>query len=137
RRFQQLLEPGTIAGLSEAQVLARFVERRDPVAFEAIVTRHGPMVVSVYRRMLRDPSDVDDAFQTTFFILIKKAGTLRQPERLGAWLHGVAYRVARRARASRRTSELPADLAMPRRGCPIERCERLAAVHDEIHHLPE
>ena len=55
------------------QILARFVERRDPVAFEAIVSRHGPMVLSVCRQMLRDVNDVDDAFQATFVILITKA----------------------------------------------------------------
>ncbi len=61
REFQRLLEPGTVAGLAEAQVLQRFAERGDPVAFEAIVTRHGPMVYTLCRQMLRDPNDVDDA----------------------------------------------------------------------------
>jgi Sigma-70 region 2 len=68
RQFRRLLEPGTIAGLTERQVLERFAERGDPVAFEAIVARHGPLVFAVCRQLLRDPNDVDDAFQGTFLI---------------------------------------------------------------------
>ena len=104
RNLQQLVDPGTIAGLTERQVLARFVERRDSVSFEAMVAQHGPMVLAVCRQLLRDANDVDDAFQATFVILIKKASSLRQPDRLGPWLYGVAYRVAHRARTRRRTA---------------------------------
>jgi RNA polymerase sigma factor (sigma-70 family) len=137
REFQRLLEPGTVAGLTERQVLERFAERGDPVAFEAIVTRHGPMVYTVCRQMLRDPNDVDDAFQATFFILIKKAGTLRQPERLGPWLYGVAYRVAHRLRTRPTTSNLPENLAGPRLACPVEDNEQVVLLHEEIQRLPE
>ena len=137
RQFRRLLEPGTIAGLTERQVLERFAERGDPVAFEAIVARHGPLVLTVCRQLLRDPNDVDDAFQGTFLIFIKKAGTLRQPERLGPWLYGVAYRVAHRARTRRRTKELPEDLAGPRLACSAEDNEQVEALHDEIQRLPE
>jgi RNA polymerase sigma factor (sigma-70 family) len=137
REFQRLLEPGTVAGLTERQVLERFAERGDPVAFEAIVTRHGPMVYTVCRQMLRDPNDVDDAFQATFLILIKKASKLRQPERLGPWLYGVAYRVARRLRTRPPTSDLPENLAGPRLACPVEDNESVEALHDEIQRLPE
>jgi RNA polymerase sigma factor (sigma-70 family) len=137
REFQRLLEPGTVAGLTERQVLERFAERGDSVAFEAIVTRHGPMVYTVCRQMLRDPNDVDDAFQATFLILIKKASKLRQPERLGPWLYGVAYRVARRLRTRPPTSDLPENLAGPRLACPVEDNESVEALHDEIQRLPE
>ena len=99
RELERPIDPGTVAGLTESELVARFVDRRDPVAFEAIVSRHGPMVLSVCRVMLADANDVDDAFQATFAILIEKARRLRRPERLGPWLHGVAYRVAHRARA--------------------------------------
>jgi RNA polymerase sigma factor (sigma-70 family) len=135
--IQQLLEWGTISGLSESQVLARFIDRRDPAAFEAIVERHGPMVRAVCRRILRDPSDADDAFQATFLVLIKRAATLRQPERLGAWLYGVAIRVARRARSARPTTELPESLAAAGPVCPVEEHERISALLDEVHRLPE
>jgi RNA polymerase sigma factor (sigma-70 family) len=137
RRFQQLLEPGTVAGLSDSQVFARFIESRDPIAFEAIVDRHGPMVRAVCRRILGDPGDADDAFQATFLIFIKRAVTLRQPERLGAWLYGVAYRVARRVRTARTTTGLPEHLAATTAACPAEESERISAVLDEINGLPE
>ena len=137
RQFRRLLEPGTIAGLTERQVLERFAERGDPVAFEAIVARHGPLVFAVCRQLLRDPNDVDDAFQGTFLIFIKKAATLRQPERLGPWLYGVAYRVALRARMRRRTKELPEDLAGPRLVCSAEDNEQFEVLHNQIQRLPE
>lgn len=86
-------------GSTEGELLDRFVRRRDGAAFEELVIRHGPMVLSVCRQILRDPNDVDDAFQATFLILVRKAGTLRQCELLGNWLYGVAYRVAIRARS--------------------------------------
>ena len=127
RGFERLVDPGTVAGLSERQVLARFVERGDAVAFEAIVRRYGPLVLSVCRQMLRDANDVDDAFQATFVVLIEKAATLTQPDRLGPWLYGVAFRVASRARRRPRTEKLPQDL--PERSVtadPIE-LERLTA----------
>jgi len=137
REFRRLLEPGTIAGLTERQVLERFAERGDPVAFDAIVARHGPLVFAVCRQLLRDPNDVDDAFQGTFLIFIEKAATLRQPERLGPWRYGVACRVARRARMRRRTKELPEDLAGPRLSCSAEDSEQVEALHDQIQRLHE
>ena len=99
--------------------------------------RYGPLVLSVCRQMLRDVNDVDDAFQATFVVLIEKAATLKQPDRLGPWLYGVAYRVASRARRRRRVEQLPADLPGGRRSDdPIE-LERLTALHEEIERLPE
>ena len=137
RNLQHLVDPGTIAGLTERQVLARFVERRDSVAFEAMVALHGPMVLAVCRQLLRDANDVDDAFQATFVILIKKASSLRQPDRLGPWLYGVAYRVAHRARTRRRTADLKDDIAAPPPDRAINDREQFDALHDEVHLLPE
>ena len=65
----------------------------------ALVERHGPMVLGVCRRLLASPHDVDDAFQATFLVLVQRARTLGDRHRLGPWLHGVAYRVAARARS--------------------------------------
>lgn len=86
------------AGLSDTQLLNRFVHRGDETAFAALVRRHGPMVFAVCRRLLRDVNDVEDAFQATFLLLLRKAACLRRPELLGPWLHGVAYRIALKAR---------------------------------------
>src|ERR1700691_6166533 len=91
RQINRLFADGAVTGLSDAQ---RFVGRRDSEAFEAIVARHGPMVLSVCRGILRDPNDAEDAFQATFLILVKKAGSIRGRVVLGGWLYQVAHRVA-------------------------------------------
>ena len=85
---------------SDAELLHRFARARDQEAFAALVRRHGPMVFGVCRRVLRDPNDAEEAFQVTFLVLVRKAGGLRQPDRLANWLYGVANRVARKARVS-------------------------------------
>ena len=79
-----LLADGTVTGFSDAQLLERFVSGHDAAAFEALVARHGPMVLSVCRGILTDPNDAEDAFQATFLILVKKSGTLRRHEGPGA-----------------------------------------------------
>ncbi len=100
-QIQRLFNRGTVSGLSEGQLLSRFVGERDEVAFEAIVSRHGPMVLGICRRLLDDPHDVEDAFQATFLILVKKARVLRDRDLLASWLYGVALRVATRSRRNR------------------------------------
>ena len=109
QQLDRLFQQGTVAGLSESELLERFARGHDESAFEAILARHGPMVLGVCRQLLRDPNDVDDAFQATFLVLVRKAGTLRRCDLLGNWLYGVAYRVATRARvlAARRTARAP------------------------------
>jgi RNA polymerase sigma factor (sigma-70 family) len=80
-------------------LLERFARQRDGDAFALLVRRHGPMVLAVCRRVLHNSHDADDAFQAVFLLLLRKAGSLRRPEQLGPWLHGVAQRVALKARA--------------------------------------
>src|SRR5881398_928520 len=82
------------AGLSDAQLLERFVAGRNEAAFELLLWRHGAMVLGVCRRALRDAHDAEDAFQATFLLLVRKAKELRRPESLGPWLFGVARRTA-------------------------------------------
>jgi len=100
RELDRVFQHGTLAGLSEGQLLRQFVAGRDEVAFEALVARHGPMVLGVCRRMLGDSHDAADAFQATFLLLVRKAGSLRDADQLGPWLYGVAFKVAARARSS-------------------------------------
>ncbi|HEV3163699.1 MAG TPA: sigma-70 family RNA polymerase sigma factor, partial [Isosphaeraceae bacterium] len=99
RHINRLFGLGTVSGLTEWQLLHRYVTSRDEAAFEALVARHGPMVLGVCRRLLDDPHEVEDAFQATFLVLVKKARVLRERDVLGHWLYGVAYRVALRARS--------------------------------------
>src|SRR5438034_5331311 len=77
--------------LTDGELLERYVQSRDEVAFEALVRRHGPMVLAVCRRVLGNQADADDAFQATFLVLVRKAVSLRTPGTVGNWLYGVAY----------------------------------------------
>jgi RNA polymerase sigma factor (sigma-70 family) len=85
--------------LPDGQLLGRYVTRRDELAFEMLVRRHGPMVLGVCRRLLLNPEDAEDAFQATFLVLARKAAKVLPRERVGPWLHGVAYHAAQKARA--------------------------------------
>ncbi|MDB5350394.1 MAG: polymerase sigma factor, sigma-70 family [Planctomycetota bacterium] len=141
RQVQRLYGKGTISGLSESQLLDRFLVSKDEVAFEALVARHGPMVLAVCRRVLRDPHAADDAFQATFLLLVRKAASIRGTDLLGPWLHRVAYRVAVRAgrnqakRQSRETSSPDAVASAPAVE-PVGRELRLA-LHEVVDSLPE
>src|SRR5262245_42350805 len=86
--------------LPDAQLLHRFVADGDAAAFEALVKRHGPLVLGVCRGLLFDPRDVEDAFQATFLVLVRKAASIGRGELLANWLYGVAHRVAVRARGA-------------------------------------
>src|SRR5258708_4090598 len=79
-------------GLSDRQLLERFTTARDESAFAAIVRRHGAMVLGVCRRLLRHEQDAEDAFQATFLVLARKAGSTRWADTVAAWLHEVAHR---------------------------------------------
>ena len=107
--IDRLFQEGTIVGLDEARSARRIVSSHDEPALSALVERHGPMVLGVCRRLLASPHDVDDAFQATFLILVRKARALRDRHRLGPWLHGVAYRVAVRAPVGRGTAAVPSS----------------------------
>jgi len=140
-----------IAGVSDGQLLARFTAHRDELAeaaFTFLVRRHGPMVLRVCEQILGERHAAEDAFQVTFLILARRAGSLRQPELLGHWLHGVALRTARevrmqqarrKQRESAKAEEIASELT-----CSADRAEQqlvcreeFEALHDEVARLPE
>ena len=133
--------PPRSAGLSDGELLERFAGRRDQAAFAALVQRHGPMVMGVCRRLLRDRHEAEDAWQATFLILVRKAGAIARRELLAGWLYGVAYRTARQARrvaARRRMRErTDGDLVAPA-SVPVDVWPDLRPILDEeIQRLPE
>jgi len=108
RHLRMLFEVGTVAGLTDGQLLDMFVTRRDEAAFTALIERHGPMVQRVCHEVLGDHHDAQDAFQATFLVLARQASSIRRRASLASWLYGVALRVgscARSALARRRRHE--------------------------------
>jgi RNA polymerase sigma factor (sigma-70 family) len=87
------------AGLTDGQLLDRYLVSGDQEAFTSLVRRHGPMVLGVCRRILENADDADDAFQATFLVLVRKATSVIPPEMVANFLYGVACRTARKARA--------------------------------------
>jgi RNA polymerase sigma factor (sigma-70 family) len=114
---------GQSGDLTDSELLERFITQRDPAAFTILVHRHGPMVLSVCHRVLGDGDVAEDAFQATFLVLVQRAARIRNAASLGSWLHGVALRIASRARghaATRKRCE---------RQCPMR---SLSTLFDEI-----
>ena len=115
---------GPIEAWSDEQLLREFLSRTDEsaeAAFATLIERHGPIVHRVCLDVLRDREEARDAAQAVFLVLARKAGSIRKPESLGPWLHGVAFRVARRARsedARRRAAERRKAEIMHRRPDP-------------------
>ena len=149
-----LFEGGTVAGLTDRQLLERFNSRRDAAgeaAFAALVSRHGPMVLGVSRQILEDCHLAEEAFQATFIVLARKARSIRDSDRLGNWLYGVASRTARcaRLRLSRRRereelgsmirsgSNALVEPTVPPAEAAIMAREELEVLHCEIARLPD
>ena len=138
RVLGQLQQTG--GGLSDRQLLARFVAARDEAAFAALVRRHGPMVLGACRRVLRDYHDAEDAWQATFLVLARKAASLAVGESLGCWLYGVAYRAALEARefnARRRGREVPMGGVPHPDVAPSEPQDWRPLLDRELNLLPE
>jgi RNA polymerase sigma factor (sigma-70 family) len=125
---------------TDQQLLERFTTQRDEEAFAALVRRYGGLVFGVCRAILHHQQDAEDAFQATFLVLARKATSIRKWESLPSWLHGVAYRLARKAQsqAFRRRSRPTA----PPRPNPVPPPDELAwrelsvALHEEVATLP-
>ena len=143
----RLFAGSSLVGWTDGELLARFVATRDELAFEGLVVRLGPMVLGVCRRMLGGRGEVDDAFQATFLVLIRRAGAVGRGDLIGPWLHGVAVRVCRQARArqTRRWArertvvavEESIDQAAGSAESRVDQAETRASIDDAIARLPE
>jgi RNA polymerase sigma-70 factor (ECF subfamily) len=128
------------ATLTDGELLDRFIARREDGAFEALLRRHGPMVLGVCRRILRNEADAEDAFQATFLVLAGRARCVQPRAMVGNWLHGVARNTALRAKAMRirRRDKEREACSMPQQH-PTDgaREELLALLDRELAALPE
>ncbi len=141
RRLRHLADPSAAGALADAQLLERFVASRDEAAFELLVWRHGAMVLSLCRRLLRHEQDAEDAFQATFLTLARKAASIRKSTSLASWLYKVAYRAALAARAdtARRASREQPCVDVPGKDGAedaVWRDVRLV-LDEEVNGLPE
>ncbi|APW61891.1 sigma-70 family RNA polymerase sigma factor [Paludisphaera borealis] len=132
--LDRLFRRGTVPS-GDGALLDSFLTRGDESAFEALVGRHGPMVRGVCRRLLASPHDADDVFQATFLVLVRKGRRLRDPDRLGPWLHGVATREALKARAARRADRTIPDVPS-REGGNAEWSDVMPIIDAELARLP-
>ena len=144
--LDRLFGLGTVGSMTDSQLIAVFLEgddQRGALAFEAIVERHGPMVLQTCRIVLRDFHAAEDAFQATFLVLARKAQTLGSRELLGHWLRGVAVRTAKKAKvltAKQRSQEYECALAQVENvegSCGEGLDEDIYRIlHEEIDRLP-
>src|SRR5262245_3349764 len=137
----QRLAPAA-ANVTDQELLARFLRNQDQGAFAALVQRHGPMVLALCRRILDHEQDAEDAFQATFLVLVRRSGTLENPDLLSSWLYGVAYRTAKKVRtqgARRRKQERQvASVTATEEPAPDHAWRELcSALDDELNRLPE
>jgi len=131
RHLRRALLGRSETGHTDAKLLDAFIERRDEFAFETLMLRHGPMVMGVCRRVLRNDADADDAFQATFLVLVRKGASIRPRNNVGNWLHGVARRTALTARAMSIKRSAKERAAMRPNLERAETCETLNEVIDE------
>jgi RNA polymerase sigma factor (sigma-70 family) len=140
RHLSRLMAPTA----SDAALLTLWVGQRDETAFTDLVVRHGPMVLSVCRRMLGDSQQAEDVFQATFLVLARKAADLRRPDALPGFLYGVALRLARKSRQAARRQPVQTYPDAPEPADPhphpldaLSGRELLTLLDEEIARLPE
>jgi RNA polymerase sigma factor (sigma-70 family) len=125
-------------GATDGNLLDLYVRLKDEAAFEALVRRHGRMVLGVCRRILGNSHDAEDAFQATFLVLVRKAGSIRPTGMVGNWLYGVAQRTAQEARRSAAKRRAKEAQVLPRISMPDDTLAHLRPLLDkELERLPD
>src|SRR5262245_61244913 len=139
--IRQLLSSRTIRSFSDRHLLERFLTHKAEAAFALLVERHGAMVLGVAWNVLHHRQDAEDVFQATFLVLARQAGSVRKRGSVGSWLHGVAYRLALKARASAAVRHRHETVAPER--APGETTDDLTwrelsgILHEELERLPD
>ncbi|HEV3258655.1 MAG TPA: sigma-70 family RNA polymerase sigma factor [Gemmataceae bacterium] len=144
RHIRRLAGPDKAGGTTDGELLERFCVRQDEAAFAALLQRHGPLVLGVCRRVLRNTHDAEDAFQAAFLVLVCKARSIAKQDSVGSWLYGVAYRIAVRAKAREDKRRAHERRFGALRATVFEECRHVAAgqelwpaLDEELNHLPE
>jgi RNA polymerase sigma factor (sigma-70 family) len=143
RQLQTLFCAGALGGLTDRELLEQFVAGSEAeTAFEVLVERHGPLVRAACRSLLGDLHEADDAFQATFLVLARRAGSIRNKDAVASWLYGVASRIALRARAeAKRRRSLSRYLTERARReettKPEAPREEIPELFEEVARLPE
>ncbi len=140
QHIRKMVDAQTLAEATDEQLVERFARGHEEPAFAALLRRHGPMVLSVSHGILRQLEDAEDVFQATFLLLARKASSIRKRAAVASWLHGVAYRLAMKARAQRalrRSQEIKAS-AMRKTGPSVEQAwqELRPVLDEEMEKLP-
>jgi RNA polymerase sigma factor (sigma-70 family) len=138
RHLSRVAQCQAISGLTDGQLLERFVGQRDDAAFELLVHRHGSIVLGVCRRVLHHEQDAEDAFQATFLVLAHNAEAISRRDAVASWLYKVAYRIAVRAGRARRAQPLadePGPAAEPI--LDLLRRELRTVLDEEVSRLPD
>jgi RNA polymerase sigma factor (sigma-70 family) len=141
QQVRKLAAVQTGRGLGDRELLERFVGANDEAAFTVLVERHGPMVLGVCRRALRNAHDAEDVCQATFLVLARKAASIRKTASLGSWLHRVASSVAANLKRERfRREHRERAVPSPRPRDPVSELsqrEVQAALDEELQRLPD
>jgi RNA polymerase sigma factor (sigma-70 family) len=125
------------ASPADGELLEEFVARRDEAAFEALLRRHGPMVLGVCRRVLANQADAEDAFQATFLVLVRKAASIIPRAMVGNWLYGVAHNTALKAKAMKGKRRAMERRAAKAESAPEDDRQLQEFLDRELSRLPE
>jgi RNA polymerase sigma factor (sigma-70 family) len=139
--FQDLLVEPPLDTLTDGELLRRFAADHQEAAFAELVTRHGPLVLGVCRRVLHNDHDTEDAFQATFLVLARKAASICKQNSVGSWLYKVAYRIALKAKADgsrrRNREQIAVRNRMPPSLGEVGQRELGRVLDEEVQRLPE
>lgn len=138
-------EPGKAAAdaaPTDQQLLQRYLDSGNEDAFAELVRRYEQSVLKACRQVLRSAVDVDDAFQATFLVLLRRARQIRWQSSLKSWLVAVAHRIAVRLAVSQQHRQQRDRKAIPAPStstplADVTWQEACSVLHEELNRLPD